>query len=141
MIRVLVPIDGSASSEHALDTSLRWLEEMPDLQLHILTVQPPIASGNVKRFISAETLQQYYEEEAEKILTPVRERLAKAKVDASASWRVGSVAETIVAHAKETNSEHIIMGTRGMGGLSNLVLGSIATKVLSLTHVPVTLVK
>lgn len=141
MIRVLVPIDGSASSTHALDTSLHWLEEMPDMQLHILTVQPPIASGNVKRFISADTLKQYYEEEAEKVLAPVRERLSAIQPAPAVSWRLGSVAETIVEYAKETGCEHIIMGTRGMGGLSNLVLGSIATKVLSLTHVPVTLVK
>lgn len=141
MNRVLVPIDGSASSAHALDTSLRWLEDMPALELHVLTVQPPIASGNVKRFISADTLQVYYEEEAEKVLAPVREQLAGRHPGAQTLWRVGPVAETIVEYAKEAGCEHIIMGTRGMGGLSNLVLGSIATKVLSLTHVPVTLVK
>jgi nucleotide-binding universal stress UspA family protein len=33
------------------------------------------------------------------------------------------------------------MGTRGMGAIGNLVLGSVATKVIHLTEVPVTLVK
>jgi len=141
MNRILVPIDGSASSNHALATSLQWFKGMPGLKLHVLTVQPPIASGNVKRFISADTLKLYYEEEAEKILAPVREQLAGENLDVQFDWRVGHIAETIIEYAKETECTHIVMGTRGMGGFSNLLLGSIATKVLSLTNVPVTLVK
>ncbi|MCB5363077.1 universal stress protein [Pusillimonas sp. CC-YST705] len=141
MNRILVPIDGSASSANALATSLVWAKGMAGVQLHVLTVQQPIASGNVKRFISADTLNQYYEEEALKVLEPVREQLAGSGIDVQFQWRVGSIADTIVDYAKEADCEHIVMGTRGMGGFSNLLLGSIATKVLSLTHVPVTLVK
>lgn len=141
MNSILVPVDGSASSEHALNTSVQWLRGMADHKLHILTVQASIASGNVKRFISADTLNQYYEEEADKILAPLREKLGTEKLNVQFDWRVGPVAETIVEYAKEAGCGHIIMGTRGMSGFSNLLLGSIATKVLSLTPVPVTLVK
>ncbi len=141
MNNILVPIDGSVSSAHALATSLQWFKNQPDYQLHVLTVQPPIASGNVKRFISADTLKLYYEEEAEKVLAPVREQLAGKGLDVRFEWRVGPIAETIIEYADEAGCGHIVMGTRGMGGFSNLLLGSIATKVLSLTHVPVTLVK
>ncbi|HET9042709.1 MAG TPA: universal stress protein, partial [Burkholderiales bacterium] len=37
--------------------------------------------------------------------------------------------------------EGIVMGTRGLGSVATLVLGSVAHKVLHLTHVPITLVK
>lgn len=141
MNRILVPIDGSVSSSHALAAGLQWLKNMPGLQLHVLTVQPPIASGNVKRFISTETLKQYYEEEAEKALAPVREQLAKEHPDVKIEWRTGPIAETIIEYAQQAGCDHIVMGTRGMGGFSNLLLGSIATKVLAHTTVPVTLVK
>ena len=47
----------------------------------------------------------------------------------------------ITRKAEELNCDAIIMGTRGMGALGNLVMGSIATKVVHLTRLPVTLVK
>ena len=141
MNHILVPIDGSSSSSHALETGLQWLNNIPGLQLHVLTVQPPIASGNVKRFISAETLQQYYEEEAEKILAPVRQQLANTHPNVSIEWRVGHIAETIIEYAQQTHCDHILMGTRGMGGFSNLLLGSVASKVIAHSTAPVTLIK
>jgi nucleotide-binding universal stress UspA family protein len=53
---------------------------------------------------------------------------------------VGNHAEAIVAYAREKKCDQILMGTRGLGGLSNLLLGSVATRVLHLTDVPVTLI-
>lgn len=43
--------------------------------------------------------------------------------------------------AKSEGVDVIVMGTRGMGALGNLALGSTATKVVHLADVPVTLVK
>ena len=53
----------------------------------------------------------------------------------------GAVAATIDRVAREEDVEHIIMGTRGLGGVRGLLLGSVATQLLHLTDVPVTLVK
>ena len=49
--------------------------------------------------------------------------------------------ETIVAFAEDVGADEIVMGTRGLGGLAGLLLGSVATEVISLAKVPVTLVK
>lgn len=54
---------------------------------------------------------------------------------------VGDAAETIAAYAKEKGCDQIVMGTRGMGSVSNLLLGSVATQVIHLSPVPVLLVK
>jgi nucleotide-binding universal stress UspA family protein len=51
---------------------------------------------------------------------------------------LGSPAETIDRVAREVGAYQIVMGTRGLG---NLFLGSVATKVVRLAQVPVTLVK
>jgi len=51
------------------------------------------------------------------------------------------VAETIAEFAVSCGCDQIVMGTRGMGSLEGLLLGSITTKVLHLVRVPVTLVK
>jgi nucleotide-binding universal stress UspA family protein len=53
----------------------------------------------------------------------------------------GGVAETIDRVARDERVQHIFMGTRGLGGVRGLLLGSVATQLLHLVDVPVTLVK
>ena len=50
-------------------------------------------------------------------------------------------AETIDRIARETMADQIVMGTRGLGRLRGLLLGSVATPVVHLADIPVTLVK
>jgi len=54
---------------------------------------------------------------------------------------VGDIAPTLAWRAEELQCDEIIMGTRGMSAIRNLVLGSMATKVVHLAAMPVTLVK
>ena len=54
---------------------------------------------------------------------------------------VGPVAETIVDYARKNGCEKIVMGTRGLGALGSVLLGSVTSRLMSLTELPVTLVK
>ena len=62
---------------------------------------------------------------------------ARGRLKNSAAVR----AETIDRVAREVGAHQIVMGTRGLGSLGNLFLGSVATKVVRLAQVPVALVK
>jgi nucleotide-binding universal stress UspA family protein len=142
MLNVLVPIDGS---ENAL-RALRHLISPASIcrapgQIYLLNVQPPVASGVVRLFLSREDLSGYYREESEKALAPARQELEKAGVSFQVEVRVGEVAETAVRYAREQRCSLIAMGTRGLGSVSNLLLGSVATKVIGLSEIPVLLVK
>jgi len=53
---------------------------------------------------------------------------------------VGQIAQTVVEHAQRSGCTMIWMGTRGMAAVSSVVMGSIATRVLHLAHIPVVLV-
>ena len=53
----------------------------------------------------------------------------------------GATADTIVRVAGEIDADEIFMGSRGLGSVAALFMGSVATKVLHLTDLPVTLVK
>jgi nucleotide-binding universal stress UspA family protein len=55
--------------------------------------------------------------------------------------RQGEVAQTIAQVADSQGMDEVVMGTRGMGALGTLLLGSVAYRVVHLVHVPVTLVK
>ena len=54
---------------------------------------------------------------------------------------VGDAAEVITSYAQDQACDRIIMGTRGLGTVSNLLLGAVATRVIQLSPVPVLLVK
>jgi len=140
MNTLLVPIDGSDNSLKALKAAID-MAKGPGGRLHVINVHPPILSGNVKRFISADVISDYYREESEKALSPAREAIAQAGVQADFKAEVGPVAETIVNYAKDHGCDHIVMGTRGMGLVKGMLLGSVTTKVISLSDVPVTLIK
>jgi len=55
--------------------------------------------------------------------------------------RTGQYGETIANYAKEKQCDRIVMGTRGLGAVGGLLLGSVARKVIHLADVPITLVK
>jgi nucleotide-binding universal stress UspA family protein len=54
---------------------------------------------------------------------------------------MGEPAPAIAAHVERHGADGVIMGTRGLGTVGGLVLGSVATKVIHLVECPVTLVK
>jgi nucleotide-binding universal stress UspA family protein len=142
MFKVLLPVDGSDNALRAArHVASRESTCREPTEICLLNVQPPVASGVVRLFLSQRDLQGYYQEEGEKVLAPAREELQRLGVPFSAEVRVGDLAETIVRCAREYGCGLIAMGTRGMGSVANLLLGSIASKVISLAEVPVLLVK
>ncbi len=54
---------------------------------------------------------------------------------------IGHVAESIAKLAEEGKFDLVVMGSRGHGDIVNLVLGSVATKVLAKCSVPVLLIR
>src|SRR5215813_1842289 len=142
MLNVLVPIDGSENALRALRhvISPASICKQPG-QIHLLNVQPPVASGIVRLFLSREDLSGYYQDEAQKALAPARQELEKGGVSFQVEVRVGDVAETVVRYAREQRCSLIAMGTRGLGSVGNLLLGSVTTKVIGLSDIPVLLVK
>ncbi|MDS1141574.1 universal stress protein [Pusillimonas sp. SM2304] len=141
MRTILIPVDGSESSGRAVKAAIKAANELGGANLHIITVHPPIVSGNVTRFFSAEAINEYYQDEGRNALLPAKALLDEAGVAYQEKVAIGPVAITIADYAKKNQCDLIIMGTRGLGSVTGLVLGSVTTKVLSLVDIPVTLVK
>jgi nucleotide-binding universal stress UspA family protein len=116
-----------------------WYREA--LEIHLVNVQLPVASGAVRMFIPQDQLREYYDDEGQKALQAAKDLLQQSGVPFHCRVGVGDPAPTIVHYCTEQGCELIAMGTRGLGALGNVLIGSIATKVIHLAHVPVLLVK
>ena len=92
-------------------------------------------------YLPEEKARELQRRRSEDILKPAAELAKAAGVKFSTEILIGEVAGAIARYAQEHGCDAIVMGTRGMGAVGNLVLGSIATKVIHLTKLPVTLVK
>ena len=142
MLKVLLPVDGSASAvraTHKLIDTLAWYKEPP--MIDIVAVHLPVPRvPNMGAFVSKEMIEKYYEDECEAMLAPSRKLLDAAGVEYTAHRLVGQIAETIVDRAAQSGSDMIYMGTRGMSALANMALGSVTTRVLHLSHLPVVLI-
>jgi nucleotide-binding universal stress UspA family protein len=141
-MKILIPVDGSDNAlravQHVLDRR-DWYRT--PVAVYLLNVQAPVASGGVKMFISKDDLRDYYEEQGQSALKAAQDLVRAAGLDCHARVGIGDAPATIVDFAAETQCDLIVMGTRGMGAFANMVLGSVATRVIHLSSVPVLLVR
>lgn len=138
-MKILLAVDGSKSSLHAVDTLIEHAElysVRPTVEL--VTVHPPVPRlPGLSKLVSKAQIRQYYKEEGEAQLAEPKTMLEDAGIDYEARVLVGPVAEILVAHAKAKRCDMIVIGSRGRGAAGNLLLGSTVTKVLHLAGVPV----
>lgn len=142
-MKILLAADGSRAALNAVQSlikNLEWYKEKPTVDL--LYVHLPITVGGSIHGIAVNTgaIERYYEEDAQQALKETKQLLTSAGVRFDTHLRIGKIAEEICTFAQENGSALICMGTRGMGSIGNMLLGSIAMKVLHLAKVPVLLV-
>jgi nucleotide-binding universal stress UspA family protein len=139
--KILLPVDGSEGSVRAARHVASIAAMVKDLQVHLLNVQAPGDDWMVRRMLKPEELAAMEKEWGESAMTPAREILQNAGVKCNERVVQGDVPKTIAQLASELGCNQIVMGTRGQSSLGGLLMGSVATKVLHLAQVPVTLVK
>ncbi len=140
MLKALVPVDGSENADRAVRHVAKLIGDREPLEVHLINVQPPF-HGDVSTFVGKKTLDDYHREQGELALASAKRILDEAGVKYTPHIAVGGAAETIVEFSRRLKVDKIVMGTRGLGGLAGLLLGSVATEVIKLADVPVTLVK
>lgn len=138
--KLLIPVDGSASSLHAVEHAAALSRAGLAAEIHLLNVQPPVGS-NVADFVGKKTLTDFHREEGKKALAAAETCLQKAGVSFTIHIGVGQPGPTIAAFVRELSCDHIVMGSRGLGSALNLLMGSVASDVIENADVPVTLVK
>jgi nucleotide-binding universal stress UspA family protein len=135
--RILVPVDGSRNALHAVRHAAAL-----GARVELLNVQPPLPLyGMVRAYLHERQYREACAGLAERALAPARRVLQRAGVGYGAHVLFGEPGATIAAAARRYRCASIVMGTRGLGVAEGLLLGSVATKVIHFSRVPVTLVK
>lgn len=140
MPELLVPFDNSPSALRALDYAAAWAGARDDVGLHVLTVLDSVGL-DTQELIDPVEIERVLNAEARQQQQAARERLDPTGVRCVYHAQAGSPARVIADYARDHSLDHIIMGTRGLGRIAGLLMGSVANKVLQDVDCPVTLVK
>jgi nucleotide-binding universal stress UspA family protein len=133
--KILLPVDGSESSKFAMKNALGIADAMKSevLLLYVTGVIPVFITGQPKE----EAIQSQMEE-ADQILVPYREFLTDHRVNFNEVIMAGfNAGEKICVAARDQKCDLIVMGSRGLGDLAGMMLGSVTHRVLSHCDIPV----
>ena len=152
MKKILIPIDGSELADKALNLALD-LAQKYKAEVEILHVIPPLSIKLTPYPVMGEShvlppqwVNAYYKqarEESGKMLSEAM-KLAQSKAEdlkITSKLGDGRPSDVIVAEAEDEDYDLIVMGSRGLGGIKGLILGSVSNQVVHESKIPVLIVK
>jgi len=143
MKRILVATDGSIGGDRAVDYAAQLAKDHGADLLIVNIIGDGLPEKVFRAFTNAQ--QTWFEELlaslSAELLTRARDRARGAGVATiQLDSRTGAVAQTIIEIAQEKGTDVIIVGKRGAGLVTGLLLGSISQKLVSLSPLPVTVI-
>lgn len=144
-LAVVLAVDGSRPGLRAaahlcrVHASLRAADRA--LRVHLVNVQPRILAGSARGLVSRAQIDAYLHKQSEGAMRAVRRLFDRVGVGYQPHARTGAFPDAIIRLAREHDCERIVMGTRGLGPVRGLLLGSVAFAVVHRSPIPVTLVK
>jgi nucleotide-binding universal stress UspA family protein len=139
-MKILLAVDGSQYTKKMLAYLAANEMFSPKNEYVAFTAQMMLPS-QARAALGKELVSKYHEDEGEKVMAPVSKFLERHGVKAKVSWKTGNPGELIAKLADEGKFDLIVMGSHGHGALINLMVGSVATKVLASCKVPVLIVR
>lgn len=140
-MKMLLAVDGSAYTKRML-AYLAAHDEWLGARHEYTVVHSVLAVPNrAAAFVGSDVVHKFYAEDAESVFRPIRAFFEQQGIEAKFVHTIGHAAESIAKLAEEGRFDLIVMGSRGDGDLVNLVLGSVATKVLARSTIPVLLIR
>ena len=134
--RIVVPTDGSPSSQPAIDHAVE-LAAVHDATIHAVYVINLASFSGVPTEGTWEGVSTALEQEGNEALVAVEKAAEKRGVAVEQVRLEGRPSRRIVEYADENDCDLIVMGTHGRGGLDRLLLGSVAERVVRAATVPV----
>jgi nucleotide-binding universal stress UspA family protein len=152
--RILLATDGSENVAHATDVAVQ-LSKVTGSELHVVYVAEDASSatllypqttdpGGVAWEDPAllEQLQRQFEQMSHRVLETEAEKVREAGGTVTqAHLRMGKAAAEIVDLAEELGSGLVVVGSRGLGGITRALMGSVSDSVVRHAHCPVLVVR
>jgi nucleotide-binding universal stress UspA family protein len=140
---ILVPLDGSPASEHALPWALS-IAQQGGVPIHLMTVHMPPAPVIVGSELASDVVldsairtneHAYLESIAKQLAAESTVKIEFSLVEG------GSISEAIQSHADSMNADLMVMTSHGRGAFARFWLGSVADQVIRHTTTPTLLVR
>ena len=135
--RILVPTDFSKASEAALDAAIELANKFDASIVLFHAYQIPAYAFPVAPIVLMSEVTATLQDSADKALDELAARARVHGVVVSKELRVGLPWEEILRTSKEMRVNLIVMGSRGLSGISRALLGSTAERVVRHSPVPV----
>ncbi|MDQ6667193.1 MAG: universal stress protein [Thermoproteota archaeon] len=145
--RLLVAMDGSELSMKVADYAITIAKKGEDntqiTALHVIHSQIKYLYSALITPSIRETIIEGAKQEAQEWLSQVKEKANEYNVELKVEFIVDptSIIGAIVEYAERENIDLIVIGSRGLTGFRKLLLGSVASGVVTYAHCPVLVVK
>ena len=134
--RILVPLDGSTFSEKGLNEAIFYakLTNAEITGLNVVVVYPTLASTVIN-------YKKYLTEKSEKLLDSTKQKCEKQGVKFNSKILYGKPSTKISEFAQKEKFDLIVIGSRGLSGIKQTILGSIASGIVQKSKTSVLVVK
>jgi nucleotide-binding universal stress UspA family protein len=142
--RILVPVDGSSTSNRGLDEAIK-LARLAGARIRVIHVidELVVSSGFETGATYLKDVLPKLKADGEAVLSKAKDSVAAARVPVEGvllECFATTVAEMVVKQAEEWKADLIVIGTHGRRGLRRLMMGSDAEQIVRGSRVPVLLV-
>lgn len=137
--RILLAVDGSDHALHAARKAAELARTMNSKELRVV-----VAYDTIPIYLGEPNMQIAYvnrKDEAEEILKNAVDEVGEVSCAVITDVMEGDAAEAIIETARQNSSDLIVMGSRGLGRLAGLLLGSTSQKVVAHAPCPVLIVR
>jgi nucleotide-binding universal stress UspA family protein len=136
---ILIPTDGSQQAANAVEEGIK-LAAAVGATVHVLHVVDEFEAKIVPITGEQEAKREEYVEYGERIVGEVADLAAEAGLDVVTAVEPGIAHERIRTYVADNGIDLVVIGSRGLGGVEEMLLGSTTDKVIRTVDVPVTVV-
>ena len=140
-MKILVAADGSTFTKKMLAYLAAHDEWLGDRHQYTVVHAVPAVPPTAVDMLDKDTLKAYCDESAEKVFKPIRTFFGRQGLQAQFVAKTGPAAGVIADAARKGRHDLLVMGSHGHGAIVNLVMGSVATRVLARCTTPVLLIR
>ncbi|MFD1032061.1 universal stress protein [Metaplanococcus flavidus] len=136
--KILLAADGSEHSKRAAAEALKMAKMFQDAAVTLLYVVD-YEKARTEVMHDKQVDEMHYHRR--QLLLPLEEIFSAANIPFETKTLHGTPGPTIIRHANENSYDIVFIGSRGLNGFQEMVLGSVSHKVAKRVHAPVIIVK